>query len=299
MTAADIARALGGACRSGGWWRCRCPAHGSTGASLALRDGPDGGLIVHCHADCTRADVLAALRRLGLIGDGPRRAASPPPTASPADRERRIEAARKVWAAGRDARGTPVAAYLRARGIDLPPDHPAWRVLRWAPRCWHSGERAELPAMVARVDGPDGETIGVHRTYLRRDPDGTWHRRDRASLGPIGGGAVRLGALRPDAPLIVAEGVESALAAILTPGLMLGCPAWAALSAGGIQALVLPDEAWDIVIAADHDANGTGERAARKAALRWVREGRRVRLVIPDRIGVDPNDLLREVRHAA
>lgn len=78
-----------------------------------------------------------------------------------------------------------------------------------------------------------------------------------------------------------------------------GWPGWAALSAGGIERLILPDEARDIVIAADHDANGVGERAARKAALRWAAEGRRVRLVIPDRIGADFNDLLREMRHAA
>ena len=39
MTAAEIAAALGGAHRSGAWWRCRCPVHGSRGATLALRDG--------------------------------------------------------------------------------------------------------------------------------------------------------------------------------------------------------------------------------------------------------------------
>ena len=38
---------------------------------------------------------------------------------------------------------------------------------------------------------------------------------------------------------------------------------------------------------------------ARRAAGRWVREGRRVRLVIPYRTGADPNDLLRDAHHAA
>jgi hypothetical protein len=41
MTAAEIAATLGGACRSGAWWRCRCPVHGSRGATLALRDAND------------------------------------------------------------------------------------------------------------------------------------------------------------------------------------------------------------------------------------------------------------------
>ena len=67
MSAAEqIARALGAACKSGGWWRCRCPVHQSDGATLALRDGPRG-LIAHCHAGCSRDDVLAELRRLGLL----------------------------------------------------------------------------------------------------------------------------------------------------------------------------------------------------------------------------------------
>jgi hypothetical protein len=50
-TAGEIAAALGGACRSGAWWRCRCPAHDGRGASLALRNG-ERGLIVNCFAGC-------------------------------------------------------------------------------------------------------------------------------------------------------------------------------------------------------------------------------------------------------
>ena len=38
MSAATIAAALGAAYRSGAWWRCRCPVHGSESATLALRD---------------------------------------------------------------------------------------------------------------------------------------------------------------------------------------------------------------------------------------------------------------------
>ena len=51
-------------------------------------------------------------------------------------------------------------------------------------------------------------------------------------------------------------------------------PAWAALSAGGIRALVLPREATHVLICADHDVSGVGERAARDAAVRWLAEGR-------------------------
>jgi DNA primase len=68
-------------------------------------------------------------------------------------------------------------------------------------------------------------------------------------------------------------------------------PAWAALSASGIRNLILPPEAIDVVICADHD--GTGEGAARNAAQRWLTEGRRVRIAIPPAQDTDFNDVLR------
>jgi len=45
MRAAEIAKACGGAYRSGSWWRCVCPVHGSRtgrGTTLSLRDGEAG-----------------------------------------------------------------------------------------------------------------------------------------------------------------------------------------------------------------------------------------------------------------
>jgi putative DNA primase/helicase len=153
--------------------------------------------------------------------------------------------------------------------------------------------------MIARVDHVVHGPVAVLRLWLSPGGGKAGVEPQRKFTGPVGGGAVRLGALRPNAPLVIAEGIESALAAGLTPGLMMGCPAWAALSAGGIQALVLPDATQDIIIACDRDPSGVGERKARKAAGRWVREGRKARLVIPDRIGADPNDVLREARHVA
>jgi putative DNA primase/helicase len=84
-------------------------------------------------------------------------------------------------------------------------------------------------------------------------------------------------------------------------------PAWAALSAGGIRALVLPPEATHVVICADNDANGVGQQAAQSAAHRFLEEGRRVRLAVPPEPGCDMADVLLadaladtiEARHVA
>jgi hypothetical protein len=125
MAAANLAKALGGARRNaGGWWSCRCPVHDDQSPSLSLRDG-DTALIIRCWAGCDPRDVLTELRRRGLI-EGRARYCPPP---ADDDRRRddddaareRIEIARRIWAAARDARGTLVERYLAGRGLTPPP----------------------------------------------------------------------------------------------------------------------------------------------------------------------------------
>jgi putative DNA primase/helicase len=158
--------------------------------------------------------------------------------------------------------------------------------------------------MVALVEHVDRGPVAVHCTYLRPDGSGEADiEKPKAIFGPCGGGAVRLGAPRTGEWLAVAEGIETALSIAVTCSM----PTWAALSAGGIKDLTLPAEATHVVICADHDASGAGERAAHDAAARWLAEGRRVRLAMPPESGADFNDVLRgravakinEARHVA
>jgi hypothetical protein len=226
--------------------------------------------------------VLRELRRRGLIDGRFDWPGAPAPIVHSQDRERRIRIAREMWATGRDARRTPVVQYLAGRGIIIEPS----AVLRWAPECWHREARANMAAMLARVDGPDGAFVGVHRTYLRRDERGRWYRRDRASLGPIAAGAVRLA---PAARMMMAgEGIETCLAAMQATAL----PAWSALSTSGLAELVLPPCVRRIIILADHDRNGAGIRAAYAAAQRWIGEGRSVKIALPPDPDTDFADLL-------
>jgi hypothetical protein len=287
MTAAEIATALGAAHRSGQWWRCLCPVHGSrTGrsATLALRDG-ERGLIVKCWAGCDPRDVLAELRQRGLLQNYHHDANPTPVTVGGDDRAdtaQRIAVARRIWDAASDARGSPVAHYLASRGIiiPLPPS------LRWAPSLRHPSG-IYLPAMVARVENVDGQLIAVHRTFLRSDGSGKANvEPQKAMLAPVAGGAVKLA---PAAgTLLIGEGIENCLAAIQADGR----PAWAALSTSGMITLALPPIVQHVIILADHDRNGAGARAARIAAHRWFAEGRRVRLAMPPDPGTDFADVL-------
>src|SRR6516164_7958302 len=106
--------------------------------------------------------------------------------------------------------------------------------------------------------------------------------------------AVRLGISRAGEWLAVGEGIETTLSVAVACAM----PGLAAVSAGGIRSLVLSREATHVIICADHDASGVGERAARDAAARWLAEGRRVKLALPPRAGIDFNDILRGVASA-
>ncbi|MNY43919.1 hypothetical protein D3C86_1789040 [compost metagenome] len=97
--------------------------------------------------------------------------------------------------------------------------------------------------------------------------------------------------------LAVAEGIETAVAFHLLTGL----PTWAAVSAGGLEAIAIPPEVEEVVIAADHDASGTGQVAAIALARRLKAEGRRYRFELPTAPGMDWNDVLMQqgtVKHA-
>jgi hypothetical protein len=68
-----LAAVPGGGRKVGGQWWCRCPVHPDKRPSLALRETPDGTLLVRCYAGCATSDVLDALglRYRDLYPDGP------------------------------------------------------------------------------------------------------------------------------------------------------------------------------------------------------------------------------------
>jgi len=289
MTAEDIARALG-ARRTGGSWMARCPVHEDHKPSLAIAAAPDGKVLVRCHAGCEQRDVIEALRAHG-IWEGERqydtrlrhRKDRYRPADADADARERIDAALRIWRASRPAGGTPVATYLRSRGITI---SPPWSI-RYHARLKHPSGAA-WPVMVALVTrGVDGEPIGVHRTFLAHGGnEKALVAPAKMMLGPCRGGAVRLG--WPSELLLVGEGIETCLAAMQASG----HAAWAALSTSGMAALALPPIVTQIIVLADHDVSGAGERAAFAAAQRWLNEGRRVRIALPPLPGADMADVL-------
>jgi putative DNA primase/helicase len=302
MNATALAEAIGGKRqrKSGGGWVVCCPAHADRSPSLSIDDGEDGRVLLRCFAGCSQDRIITALRSNGWWG-GSSEADYRPLTdderqARQAERERDCERrsaeAQAVWAACQVADGTLAETYLRCRGITIPvpPSILYHAALRHAPT------GLALPAMVAAVQGPDRQITGIHRTFLTADGRGKAPvSQNKMMLGVCTGGAVRLAAAAEE--ICIAEGIETALSVQQETGL----PTWAALSAGGIEGLILPviPLASEVVIAADNDASGRGQEAAAHAAHRWIAEGRRVRVAIPPNSDTDFNDILCAATSAA
>ena len=264
----------------------RCPAHDDRKPSLSITDAEDGKILVHCHAGCDQLGVIAVLAVSWAVEGLPPRSSllsTPRVTVNKKRGDHNVTADRNalnIWRSSTSAEGTLVETYLAARGlhVPLPP------TLRFHPGLKHPSGGI-WPAMVALVTrGVDDAPLAIHRTFLA--PDGAGKAPvdpQKMMLGPCRGGAVRL------APagnvLMVGEGIETCLAAMQATG----HPAWAALSTSGLLALDLPDDVRDVIVLADGDE--AGKAAARGAALRWKREGRRVRIAHPPE-GMDFNDML-------
>jgi putative DNA primase/helicase len=286
MTAEMIAKALGGR-KGGGGWAARCPAHDDRSPSLSIRDASDNKVLVRCHAGCHQERVIAALRTRGLWTENGPRSLSRPARPTHIERDpdqaaaRRGEVARAIWQSAKAPPRTLVETYLASRGIHLLPAPDALR--------FHAGLKHPAggvwPTMVALVtNGADGIPLAIHRTFLARDGEGKAPvEPQKMMLGPCRGGVVRLA--DPADVLMVGEGIETCLAAMLASG----HPAWAALSTSGLRGLDLPKDMRNVIVLADGDE--AGEQAARDCAVRWKREGRRVRIARPPQ-GMDFNDML-------
>lgn len=277
----------------GGYGLCFCPAHANTRTpALSLSDGDGGRLLARCHAGCGFADILDALKGLGLVvGSG----TFTPPSAEDLARIRHAEEAQATkqkaralacWRESLPIHDTLAEIYLRSRGItcDLPDR------LRFHPECWHPTAK-RFPALVARVEG--GKGAAVHRTYLRSDGLGKAGDPAKAMLGPTAGGAVRV--TKAQGSLVIVEGIETALS--LASGL-LRAPAtiWAALSTSGMRGLHLPAAPGRLTIAVDGDA--PGREAAQALARRAHGLGWQVSL-LPAPEGYDWNDVLARKGGAA
>lgn len=214
-------------------------------------------------------------------------------TREDAERAAKLAAAKRVWNAAGPLIGTRGERYLRvARAISAPLDYAD---LRFHPACPLSPYKPDgartCPAMLTAIRANSAQ-IGTHITLLRADGGGKADiKKARLIVGAMGGGFILLGRVTDAA--VIGEGIESSLSASDA----LGLPAIAAISAGNMAKLILPDTLRRVVIAFDRDVSGVGEAAAHELARRCIFEGRDVELAPPPESFADWNDYAQAQSH--
>ncbi len=280
---ARIAHALGGAVRDAMGWRCRCPVHDGEDSNLKLWPGDTVPLLAKCWSrECDPRDILAELRRRGLLDDRRREtlfqveptgivaaqmlAAMPP--------VQRIDALLKL---SRPVVGTCAEKYLIGRGLD--PGLVESDALRVLPAM---GRYPATMIAVVTAFSDVSRVLGLQFTPLK--PDGSRGQRTFLRGSKVGGGVVRLiDDAEVTLSLGLAEGVESALSVMtsMKRANRIVLPVWSALSAGNLSRLPVLPTIEKLSIYSDSDKHGIGQKAALTLATRWHAAGREVYVAQP------------------
>lgn len=167
--------------------------------------------------------------------DNRRREAEATQRARQAQEEAREEdtrdAAFAIWQASGPIPGTIADSYLVQRGF-VGVNDP---VLRFHPALPYPNGK-KYPALIARVDDVAGGFAGIWRTFLRADGRKADVPTAKLGLGPVRGGAVRLGGMAMH--IGAAEGLESGLGAWFMIGKRY--PVWPCLSTSGLVGFEVP-----------------------------------------------------------
>lgn len=246
-----------------------------------------------------------------------------------------IEYARKIWAGGKPADGTVIVDYLARRGLAPRQSARLPRCFRFEPSVRLVVERPdrpreyqtmhEGPVMLSAILGPDGQVIGVHRTWIDLSqakgrpviphPFKTGETvPTKKVLGSAKGGAIRLFNPAGASALVMGEGIETTLTA-MKANAIADAAYWAGVSLGnmagqrklgkGLKYAGIPDltdklafvpPAWveKMIFLQDGDSDPKLTRAKLLSGLRRaikLRPGLTAWIVHPGE-GMDMNDLL-------
>jgi hypothetical protein len=264
VNAARIAEKLGGR-KSGRGYVARCPAHEDTSPSLSLRDG-DRGIMVHCFAGCSAADIYAAIRRFDadLLPRGG--VVRPEPGKVSAEYERQQhEKAGWLWRQRKPIIGSIAEKYLRrGRGIScalprtlgfLPPRKPGQHPAMIAAFGLCAEPEPDLLAAPAVLDA----NAAVHLTLLKPDGSGKAETKpDKLTIGSPRGRPVVLAPPNDLLGLAISEGIEDGLSVYQATGLGV----WAAGSAPFLPKIAALVPSYIEVVTVIADADPVGQRKA-------------------------------------
>lgn len=291
--------------------------------------GDGFGLVMHFFG----CDFQTALKQVsGVLGMDNADPLPIPPTrlqAQPRPEKDQIEKLAALWGSTEPIRpDSPVIQYLKSRGLDMAhlPEN-----VRFLPEkdYWTTGENKPLllgsfPCMVCAIRDMDEELQGLHLTYLQASydkpcgEDGLHAPRYQKlaikdpvtgetlpakkmrnrKQGSISGQAVHLFPIPENGRLVIAEGIETALAARE----LYKAYDWglcAALSANSLANFHFLNGIKEIAIIADNDTpRPVGYRAAYDLAMRAIKQGIKASIWQSKTPGYDALDELNEKKQS-
>ena len=295
-SALEFALSLGIHQREGRSFRCDCP--NCLRPTLRVSPGRDGEIKTYCFY-CGGSALRKALAGRGLV--------ETLPTGYEIDHAKVKQAWNRWWDPARPLLGSPAEIYLRGRGIDVRLLRPSILFnIRFHPQVWHVGRASCLSAMVAKSHAANGDSRAVHATFLTDKGAKANVLPPKQTFGSTGGAAIYFGPSKDEIAAgeklgtvewVIGEGVETVLSYMAIKRRQGACGergpcGICALSAKGLQYLELPSFVRQVIIAADNDADGLGQKVANAAIWRWSIQKRLVRLAVPRRSGEDWNDVL-------
>ncbi|WP_431733206.1 toprim domain-containing protein [Kingella kingae] len=218
-----------------------------------------------------------------------------------------------MWQAA-SALNSESESYYINRGLK----QPATDAIRFNPKreYWTQGANGKaiclgaFPCLIAAVTNTQGEITGLHQTYLQHRINGL-HKlvlmhpttgealSAKKMLGRVTGASVAIGAnndagaIERDDYCLVAEGIESALAAQS----LFHLTAYAALSANGLTQWIAPPQIKRVLIIADNDTpRPIGRQAAENLAKRLKANGLQCNIFEPPTHGHDALDFLHAIQ---
>ena len=197
--------------------------------------------------------------------------------------------------------GDPVHKYVQGR-VDL---QNIPHVLRYQPRMpyWKNDNGAfvkvgEYPAMLALVQGHDGDLVNVWRTYITEEGKKASFEDAKKAAGRFLGTSQAVRLVEPRDELGIAEGIETALAVWK----MYGIPCWSTLNADGMKKFELPQGYEDVTkvrIFGDNDRKDSNGKRAGNDAAEFLKEkiraqGKACTIILPKFTDFDFADLSKK-----
>ena len=270
---------------SGNSLSCPGPNHGPEDRSLRVTFTADD-MVVHSFSGDDWKECKDYVRTmLGLSRDWKPDPSKAPPPHDPADEQRKIDYALKIWRECKKPANTIVQAYLESRSIEFPAEVKS---IRYHPSLKLGQDHYAAMVCLFR-DIHTNEPCGVHRTFL--SPDGK--KIERKMLGRAKGAAIKLDDDETVTyGLHIGEGIETCLSAREFNLL----PSWALCSTSNISKFPVLSGVECINFLTEKDRQGANDKACREAGRAWLEAGKEMQIYQPPK-GDDWNDYARIVKN--